>query len=143
MNRTIALAGILSAALVGGSYAADDPSADRQNLMKNVGAATGAGAKIAKGEMEFDPVTAQLVFNTLNAAANGFGYMFPDGSETGNNTEASPKIWEDRAGFNAAVAKFITDTDVKIADLDGFRTAFGAATKNCSSCHEGYRVKKE
>lgn len=143
MNRTIALAGILSAALVGGSYAADDPSADRQNLMKNVGAATGAGAKIAKGEMEFDPVTAQLVFNTLNAAANGLGYMFPDGSETGNNTEASPKIWEDRAGFNAAVAKFITDTDIKIADLDGFRAAFGAATQNCGSCHEGYRVKKE
>ncbi|WP_419912100.1 c-type cytochrome [Hoeflea sp.] len=142
MNRTIALAGILSAALIGGSFAAD-PTVDRQNIMKNVGAATGVGAKIAKGEMEFDTATAQLVFNTLNAAANGYGYLFPAGSETGNDSEASPKIWEDMAGFEAAVAKFAADTNVKVADLDGFRAAFGAATQNCGSCHESYRVKKQ
>ena len=36
---------------------------------------------------------------------------------------------------------------VPITDKTGLdallKTAFGAATKNCSSCHEGYRVKKE
>ncbi|MEX3008653.1 cytochrome c [Hoeflea sp. TYP-13] len=143
MNRAITLAVLLSAGLVGSSLAADDPSKDRQGIMKNVGAATGVGAKMVKGEMEFDPVAAQLVFNTMNAAANGYGYLFPEGSESGNETEASPKIWQDKAGFNAAVAKFIADTNVKITDMDSFKAAFGAATKNCGSCHEAYRIKKE
>ncbi len=39
MNRAITMALLLSAGLVGSSFAAD-PSADRQNIMKNVGAAT-------------------------------------------------------------------------------------------------------
>ena len=100
--------------------------------MKNVGAATGVGGKMMKGEMDFDPVAAQLIFNTMNAAANGYGYLFPAGSETGNETEASPKIWEDMAGFEAAVAKFAADTaNIKITDMASFQTAFGAATKNC------------
>ncbi len=97
-----------------------------------------------KGEMDFDPVAAQLTFNTMNAAANGYGYLFPEGSDSGNETEASPKIWEDKAGFDAAVAKFIADTkDIKITDMDSFKSAFGAATKNCGACHEAYRIKKE
>ena len=142
MKRSTALALLLSAGLVGTTYAAD-PSADRQNIMKNVGAATGVGGKMMKGEMDFDPVTAQLIFNTMNAAANGYGYLFPEGSETGNETEASPKIWEDRAGFDAAVAKFAADTSgIQITDMDSFKAAFGAATKNCGSCHEAFRVKK-
>ncbi len=142
MIRTFALSVLLSAGLVGTTIAAD-PSADRQAVMKNVGAATGVGGKMMKGELEFDPVAAQLIFATMNAAANGFGYLFPEGSETGNETEASPKIWEDRAGFDAAVAKFAADTSgIQITDMDSFKTAFGAATKNCGTCHEGFRVKK-
>ncbi|MCY6381055.1 c-type cytochrome [Hoeflea prorocentri] len=142
MYRAFSMAVLLTVGLAGGSLAAD-ASLDRQTVMKNVGAATGVGAKLAKGEMEFDPATAQLVFNTLNAAANGYGYMFGEGTESGNDTEASPKIWEDRAGFDAAVAQFAADTNVKITDLASFQAAFGAATKNCGTCHETYRIKKQ
>ena len=142
MFRTRTMALLLSAGFVCAAQAAD-PSADRQAMMKNVGAATGVGGKMMKGEMDFDPVAAQLIFTTMNAAANGYGYLFPEGSETGNETEASPKIWEDRAGFEAAVAKFAADTSgVQITDMDSFKAAFGAATKNCGSCHEAFRVKK-
>ncbi len=142
MFRTPTLALLLSAGLVCAAQAAD-PSADRQAMMKNVGAATGVGGKMMKGEMDFDPVAAQLIFATMNATANGFAYLFPEGSETGNETEASPKIWEDRAGFEAAVTKFAADTSgIQITDMDSFKAAFVAATKNCGSCHEGYRVKK-
>lgn len=115
---------------------------DRQAVMKNVGAATGAGAKMAKGEVEFNAVAAQLVLKTMNSAALGFGLMFPEGSETGADTEASPAIWSDRAGFDAAAAKFVADTAANPTDLDSFRAAFGAATSNCGACHKAYRVKK-
>ena len=59
-------------------------------------------------------------------------------------TTAAPKVWDDQAGFKAAFAKFETDAaaGATVASLDGFRTAFGAATKNCGACHEVYRVKK-
>lgn len=142
MTRTITLALFMTAGLFGATHAAD-PSADRQAMMKNVGAATGVGGKMMKGELDFDPVAAQLIFGTMNAAASGFGYLFPEGSETGNETEASPKIWDDKAGFEAAVAKFVADTSsLKITDMDSFKAAFGAVTKNCGSCHEAFRVKK-
>lgn len=141
---------IMAAAVLLGSagvgHSADDPIAVRKAIMKNVGAATGAGGAMAKGEAEFNAVTAALVLRTMNTAALGFGELFPEGSETGGESTASPKIWEDRAGFNAALAKFAADTAAGIAakpaDLDAFRAAFGAAASNCGACHKAYRVKK-
>ena len=141
MKRIIAMAVLLSAGFVGGSFAAD-PIAARQNIMKNNGAAAGVGAKMVKGEMDFDPVAAQIIFRTWNSAANGIVFLFPPGSETGMDTKASPKIWEDMAGFEAAAAKLAAATsNVEITDLDSFKAAFGAAGQACGGCHEAYRVK--
>ncbi len=135
-------AGLAHAEGVGTGPATSDPIADRQAVMSNVSAATGMGAKMVKGEIPFDAATAEFLFRTVNSSAHGFGYMFPEGSETGGKTEASPKIWEDRAGFEDMVAKFVADTKgVKPADLDAFRTAFGTMTENCGACHKAYRVK--
>lgn len=128
-------------------FAADDPISARKTIMQSVGAATKAGAAIAKGEAAFNAVTAELVLRTMNVASLGFGELFPEGSETGGKTTASPKIWEDRAGFAQATAKFQSDTAAGIAakpaDIEAFRAAFGAATANCGACHKAYRVKKE
>lgn len=145
MKKTIITGLIISAMAAATAFAAGDPAVERQAMMKNVGAATGAAAKMVKGEAPFDAVAAELSLRVMNAAANGFGHLFPEGSETGAETEASPAIWSDRAGFDAAVAKFATDTTVAgpIADLDAFKAAFGAATANCGACHKAYRVKKE
>ena len=141
---------LLAAAVLIGStgvgISADDPIAVRKAMMKNVGAATGVGGAMAKGEAEFNAITAALVLRTMNTAALGFGELFPDGSDSGGETTAAPAIWEDRAGFNAALAKFAADTGAGIAakpaDLDAFRAAFGAAASNCGACHKAYRVKK-
>lgn len=134
---------ILAGALAAGSAFAADPSADRQTVMGNVGAAMKVAAGFAKGETPFDLVAAQLAVRTMNSASIGFGHMFPEGSETGNKTEASPKIWSDRAGFDAAVAKFTADTSgaEKISDLASFKQAFGGIAANCGACHKAYRVK--
>lgn len=138
----LAIAGLVASATA--VMAAGDPAAERQTLMKNVGAATKAGAGMVKGEVEFNAVAAQLVLRTMNSAALGFGHMFPDGSQTGAETEASPKIWEDRAGFDTAVNKFAADTANSdgVTDLDSFKAAFGTATENCGACHKAWRVKK-
>ncbi|WP_199091738.1 cytochrome c [Bosea sp. ASV33] len=124
--------------------AQSNPIAERQQTMKAVGAATREGAAIAKGEVAFDAAKAQAVFKTYADAAKKMPSLFPDSSKTGGETTASPKIWEDQAGFKAAFAKFEADASAgaTVASLDGFRTAFGAATKNCGTCHEAYRIKK-
>ena len=85
----------------------------------------------------------------MNAAAVTFGDYFPEGSNTGDTT-ASPKIWEDAAGFQAALTKFSDATGAAMAaagkdgpaDLDAFKAAMGPVMGNCKSCHEGFRVKK-
>ena len=124
--------------------AQSNPIAERQQAMKAVGAATREGAAMAKGEAAFDSAKAQAIFKTYADAARKMPALFPDSSKTGGETTAAPKVWDDQAGFKAAFAKFETDAaaGATVASLDGFRTAFGAATKNCGACHEVYRVKK-
>ena len=135
---------VLSATAV--SWAAMDPIATRQAVMKDNGAAIGTLAKMAKGEMDFDATAANLSIRVLYSGAAGFASLFPPGSETGGDTEASPKIWEDMAGFEAKnddllnAAASIKATP--IADLDGVRAALGALGKTCQGCHETFRVKK-
>lgn len=124
--------------------AQSNPIAERQQTMKKVGGATREGAAMAKGDVPFDAAKAQAVFKTYADAAKIMPTLFPDTSKTGGDTTASPKIWEDQAGFKAAFAKFEADaeTGMKATDLASFRTAFGAATKECGACHEVYRIKK-
>jgi len=142
MKRAVVLGVILSACFAG-SALGDGPQIDRQAMMKNVGAAAGAGAKIMKGEVPFDLTSGQMILKTMNNAALGFAYMFPPGSETGHDTEASKWIWENPAGFDAAVSKFATDTAVTITDEDSFKAAFTTATRNCGTCHEDFRIKTQ
>ena len=124
--------------------AQSNPIEERQQTMKAVGAATREGAAMAKGDAAFDAGKAQTVFKTYADAAKKMPTLFPDNSKTGGETTAAAKIWEDQAGFKAAFAKFEADAGAgtAVTDLAGFRTAFGAATKNCGACHEAYRIKK-
>lgn len=148
MRKTvIGIAFVASSLALSTAFAAEDAAVQRQAMMKSVGAATGAAAAMVKGEAPFDAKTAELAVRVMNASANGFGFLFPEGSETGAETEAKPEIWSDSAGFQAAIEKFRTETaayiDAPAQDLDGFKAAFGGITKNCGDCHEKYRVKKE
>lgn len=125
--------------------AQSDPIAERKTAMKAVGAATGLGAKIAKGEEAFDAAKVQGIFKTYIDSAKKVPTLYPATSKTGGDTSAAPKIWEDEAGFKAAFVKFEANSTAAMAastDLAGFRTAFGNVTKNCGTCHETYRIKK-
>ena len=143
----IKVAAFCLASLIGTTTAiANDPTADRQTAMKNVGAAMRVAAGMAQGKIPFEALAAEMALRAMNSTAAGFGHMFPDGSQTGNDTEAAPKIWEDMAGFQAANATFL-DTTGKAAEAakageGDFKAAFGAVAKNCKACHQDYRIKK-
>ncbi|CAH1667221.1 MAG: cytochrome c [Chelatococcus sp.] len=121
-----------------------DPIAERQQEMKDNGQASRIGAGMVRGQEPFDLAKAQQVFNTYIHTADNFGKLFPDSSKTGK-TAASPKIWEDRAGFDAALAKFGDEARKGLAetkDLETFKVAFSAIGRSCGACHEGFRVKQ-
>lgn len=143
MLRTVVVVAALASGLTA-VLATSDPIAERRNTMKAVGAATREAAAIAKGEAPFEAAKAQALFKVYVDAAGKLPSLYPESAKSGGETTASPKIWEDQAGFKAALAKFGSDgaAGMAVTDLAEFRTAFGAATKNCSSCHEAYRIKK-
>ncbi|MGB8819178.1 MAG: cytochrome c [Rhizobiaceae bacterium] len=123
------------------------PLEDREVIMKSFGKAVGSVAPIAKGEAPFDAAVVAAAFATINenAAKIDVAALFPAGSNTGEST-ASPKIWEDLAGFTAGMDKFKADAAAAAAanpaDLAAFQAEFGKLTKNCGTCHETFRIKK-
>jgi cytochrome c556 len=138
--------GIAALAVAGGAvsaFAMEDPIKTRKWLMDANGAAAGAGGAMMKEEVAFNPAVAKSVFMTMHAVAYSVGDYFPPGSETGD-TKADPKIWENAAGFAAALEKFQKDTDAAIAadvkDLEAFKAAFGQVTGNCKACHDEFRL---
>ena len=143
MFRTVLVAACLGLGLTA-VMAQPDPIAERRNTMKGVGGATRDGAAIAKGEVPFDAAKAQAIFKIYADAAAKMPTLYPETAKTGGETSASPKIWEDKANFDAAFARFGEEAKIGMAatDLAGFRSAFGAATKSCGTCHEAYRVKR-
>lgn len=143
--RTLFAAALIGAAGFAPAIAADEPQVVRQEMMKKVGGATGAMAKMVKGETDFDAAAALAALSTISEVASTFGEYFPEGSETGMETEAAPAIWTDRAGFEAKLSALKADADAGVAaapaDLDGLKAVFGPLTKNCGACHETYRLK--
>mgnify|MGYP000567885461 CR=1 FL=1 len=96
-----------------------------------------------KGEVEFDNAAAMQALRVWQSAAAEFGSLFPEGSQGG---EAAPAIWEDRAGFDAALSAWAEATDAAIAanpaTLDDGRAVIGAAFGKCKNCHDSYRLEE-
>ncbi|WP_128292538.1 c-type cytochrome [Afifella aestuarii] len=124
----------------------DNPVQSRQAIMESFGASAKVGGGMIKGEIPYNPAVGQLVLATLDAGAHTFAHYFPEGSDTGD-TEASPKIWQDMEGFHAKIDDLQEATTAAVKakpqDLDAFKQTFGKVAKNCKSCHEDYRVKKD
>ncbi|WEZ84039.1 cytochrome c [Rhizobium sp. 32-5/1] len=131
---------------MGAVTAADEPQMVRQEMMKKVGGAMGALAGIAKGEKPYDAAVVTASLTTMSETAKAFPDQFPAGSETGMDTEASPKIWENMEDFKAKALKLGADADAVLAAMPADQAAVGAALgtigPNCGGCHEVYRLKK-
>lgn len=137
----------ISALALATTAAFADVIADRKAVMKDNGKHVGVLVKMVQGETDFDAaaVLAALTALNNNVQAIDVAASFPPGSDKGDTT-ASPKIWEDMAGFQAEVDKFKAATAAAVAapaqDLEALKPQVGAIGQSCSSCHEAYRIKK-
>jgi cytochrome c556 len=128
-------------------FAGDDPILARQHSMEETRDAAKVIGGMLKGEQPFDAQAAMAAFEVWKKTAKEAGDLFPEGSETGHETEAKATIWSDRDGFDEKMAGFATQVDAAIAanpdSLEALKGAAGPVFKACKACHEGYRVEKE
>ena len=132
------------------AFAADDPIAARQAIMDSNGASAAVAGGMLKDEIPYSPTVGKAVIAALNATAHTIGDYFPEGSSDAAKSAAAPKIWEDPAGFQAALAKFSTDVAAALqasgkdgpADKAAFQAAVQPVLGNCKTCHETFRLKK-
>ncbi len=129
------------------AVAGSDPIKARQHLMEDTRDAAKVVGGMLKGNTEFDAEAAMAALQTWKKTATEAGDLFPEGSETGHDTEAKSTIWSDRAGFNEKMEVFNTEVDAAIAanpdSLEALKAAAGPVFDACKGCHDGYRVEKD
>ncbi|ALV29637.1 c-type cytochrome [Pannonibacter phragmitetus] len=148
--RKYFVAGALLAVTLTAASAAGDPVATRKAIMQSVAANAGLAGAMMKGDIAYSPAAGKAAIASMNAAANALGAFYPDGTQNAEGSSASPKIWEDAAGFEAALAKFSEVTGAAAqasgkdgpADVEAFKTAMGPVMGSCKACHEAYRVQR-
>jgi cytochrome c556 len=132
---------------VGAVVAQQDLVKSTQTIMKNTGKNAGAVGAMVKGEKPYDQATVDAAMVVVDETAKKLPTLFPvgmKGLKADGDYSASPKIWEDKAGFDAHIASFtkaVTDAKGKIKDLDSLKATWPAIGKECGGCHETYRVK--
>jgi cytochrome c556 len=143
MIRTVLAAAVLAfgaTALV----AQNDPIAARKALMKANGDQNKVATEMLEGKRPFDLAQAKKVFATFIEAGEKAPALFPDNSKTGGDTAALPPIWENKADFNARLAKLANDSKAAESgtkDVDSFKAQITEVRKNCGGCHQTYRKK--
>ena len=141
LRLAAALATLIAAATV---FAADDPQHERHEIMEEVRDAAKVLGAMLKGERAYENAAAMESLEVWRSAAAEFGGLFPEGSQGG---EAAPAIWEDREGFDAALAAWAEAVDAAIAanpaTLDEGQPLIGAAFSKCKNCHDSYRIEDE
>jgi cytochrome c556 len=127
--------------------AGDNPQVERQKVMEDVRESAKVIGGMMRGKTDYDVAAATEALTVFKKASAHFGDLFPEGSESGEETEAAPAIWEDRGGFDAAISEWADAIDAALAALPGTldeaKPVLGSVMRNCKSCHDNYRVDKD
>ena len=132
---------------IGAVVAQQDVANQTQTTMKATGRAMGSLAPMVKGEKPYDQAVVDTALTQVNDTAKKLPAMFPEsikGLKIEGDYSSSPKVWEDKAGFAAKIesfAKVATEAKAKVKDLDSLKAAVPAIGKECSGCHETFRLK--
>jgi cytochrome c556 len=112
---------------------------------KNLG---GVLSPMFKGEKPYDQAAVDAALTQLDDTARKLPALFPASVKDAKwegDFSPSPKIWEDKPGFDAKIASFakaVTEAKAKIKDLDTLKANFPGIGKECGGCHETFRLKK-
>lgn len=146
MKRVLIVGGALLLGM-GAVWAQQDSLKEVQTLMKGNGKNAGAMSAMVKGEKPYDQAAVDSALAQFGDTAKKLPNLFPasaKGVKLDGDYSTSPKVWEDKAGFDAKIASFakvVSEAKGKIKDLDSLKANMPAIGKECGGCHETYRVK--
>ena len=141
-------AGVLVATIAFGQGQGEDPIRARKEMMKTWGGHAGALNRMNRGQENYDQAKVDAALRDFSAGLQRLPALFGDDAKprgpSPDEYAASPKIWEDKAGFQAQAAKFaqaVEGARGKITNAETLKANFPGMIQNCNSCHETYRLK--
>jgi len=133
------------------SVAQADVIAQRKVVMKGNNDTAEILVSILKGETPFDGRTVAVAAYSIANDFAALRTLVPEGStgvsSLGDESRAKPEIWQDMAGFIAALenadvaAKAVAATG-EANDEGAFKVALGKLGNACDACHEKFRAPK-
>ncbi len=147
MKRIVVVAAVLAFS-AGAVVAQQDQVKRTQAMMKDNGKNAGALSAMVKGEKPYDQSTVNAALAQFEDTAKNLPTLFPasmKGLKLEGDYDPSPKIWEDKAGFESQIQNFarvVADAKGKIKNLDTLKAELPIIGKQCGGCHETYRIKK-
>lgn len=149
MRRTIVLTGAL---LLGAGVAlAQSPQEQvekTQLAMKSNLTSAIVLSDMARDKKPYDQAAVDKALAELDDVAKRFPSLFPECIKglkpAKGDFYTSPKVWTERADFEAYSATFVkavAQAKAKIKDVDSLKAEFPDLNKVCMGCHEKFRVK--
>ncbi len=143
MMKRVMLAVAIAALGVTAVVAQSDPIAARKAIMKENGNQSRIAREMIEGKQPFNVDAAKKVLTSFGETHDKAKSLWPDSSKAGD-TAALPAVWENKADFDAKMAKFSSESKAaaaKVTDLDSFKAQMGEVGKNCGGCHTTYRKR--
>jgi cytochrome c556 len=147
MKRIVVVAAVLAFS-AGAVVAQQDQVKRTQAMMKDNGKNAGALSAMVKGEKPYDQATVNAALAQFEDTAKNLPTLFPasmKGLKLEGDYDPSPKIWDDKAGFESQInsfAKVVADAKGKIKNLDTLKAELPVIGKQCGGCHETFRIKR-
>jgi cytochrome c556 len=146
MRRIVVVVGALLLG-IGAVAAQQDQVAKTQLAMKSNLTSAITLSDMAKDKKPYDQAAVDKALADLEDVAKRFPSLFPEsikGLKPGGEYYASPKVWTERADFEAHAATFVKaigEAKAKLKSAESLKAEFPALNDVCKGCHEKFRVK--
>jgi cytochrome c556 len=147
MKKALAVIGAL---LLGSNAVMADQklAVEQDNFMRALGKSVYVTMlKMSKGELSYDQKQVDAALVQLEENVPKIPTVFRDNPKeqvVDATYGSSQKIWQNKADFDSKVPpviKAVGDLKGKIKDQASVKVAFDTLHKNCTGCHEDYRLK--
>lgn len=116
-----------------------DAIKQRRDAMKNIAKAGTPPFQMMKGQAPFELAKVQAGLKAYQDEGAKLKTLFPADSKTGGDTDASPKIWQAKSEFDAAIDTFIATAKAaagSIKDEATFKADYPKVAASCGGCHK-------
>lgn len=148
MLRTMLIVGAVAIGVTA-AIAQQDPIKARKDVMSTFAKPFyGVMLRMQRGQMPYDQAKVDEAMKTIVDEAPKVNAAFDAKAipVTKSDYDASPKIWDNKADFDAKAAnllKVLSANKDTAKDMNTMKVALENIGKACDSCHDDYRVKNK